>query len=55
MPSPGPTTPLRYLGQREFAGEVDPDAYRLAFGDGERANDLRLFMGAMHWYGVRLR
>jgi D-alanyl-D-alanine carboxypeptidase len=55
MPSPGPTTPLRYLGRREFAGEVDPDAYRLDFGDGGRANDLRLFMGAMHWYGVRSR
>jgi CubicO group peptidase (beta-lactamase class C family) len=53
MPAPGPTTPLRYLGQREFAGQADPDAYRLAFGDGARANDLRLFMGAMHWYGVR--
>jgi CubicO group peptidase (beta-lactamase class C family) len=55
MPSPGPTTPLRYLGGREFAGEADPDAYRLAFSDGGRANDLRLFMGAMHWYGVRSR
>jgi len=54
MPPPGPTTPLRYLGERAFAGEADPDAYRLDFG-GEGANHLRLFMGAMHWYGVRSR
>jgi len=55
MPPPGPTTPLRYLGTRAFAGDMDPDAYRLDFGDGEPATELRLFMGAMHWYGVRSR
>ncbi|MES0875217.1 serine hydrolase domain-containing protein [Sinimarinibacterium thermocellulolyticum] len=55
MPPPGPTTRLRYLGHGEFACESDPDACRLTVGhrDGP-AEDLRIFMGAMHWYGVRL-
>lgn len=54
MPPPGPTTALRYLGDEEFACETDSDACRLTFSAGDApANELRLFMGAMHWYGVR--
>jgi D-alanyl-D-alanine carboxypeptidase len=53
MPLPGPTTRLLYLDAGEFAGESDPDAYRLRFDDGQPARELRLLMGAMHWYGVR--
>jgi len=55
MPRPGPTTALRYIGNGEFACESDPDACRLTFSDGDTpARELRLFMGAMHWYGARL-
>jgi len=53
-PPPGPTTPLRYLGDGAFAGDRDPDAVRVTFDhvDG-RAARLRLYMGGMHWYGQR--
>jgi D-alanyl-D-alanine carboxypeptidase len=55
MPRPGPTTRLRYLGRGEFVCESDPDACQLTVGGGDRpASDLRIFMGAMYWYGVRL-
>jgi CubicO group peptidase (beta-lactamase class C family) len=53
MPPPGPTTALRYLGGRAFVGETDPDACRVDFDHAAPASELRLFMGAMHWYGVR--
>lgn len=51
MPPPGPSTPLRYLGHDEFAGDGDPDTTQVRFTrvDG-RVVGLRLFMGAMHWY-----
>ena len=52
MPRPGPTTTLRHIGNGEFACESDPDACRVTFSDGDTsAKELRLFMGAMHWYG----
>jgi CubicO group peptidase (beta-lactamase class C family) len=55
MPPPGPTDKLRYLGAGEFACESDPDACRLTFSaDDTAARELRLYMGAMHWYGVRV-
>lgn len=54
MPRPGPTTPLRYLGDGRFVGADDPDAYGLTFDASEgSAERVRLFMAAMHWYGVR--
>jgi CubicO group peptidase (beta-lactamase class C family) len=54
MPRPGPTTPLMYIGDHEFVGTVDPEAYRLTFGgDDGRMQTLRLLMGAMYWYGGR--
>lgn len=55
MPRPGPTTPLRYLGGGEFVSESAPEAYRVTFPrGGQDAGELRLFMAAMHWYGVRV-
>ncbi len=55
MPQPGPTTRLQYLGNGEFVCESDPDACQLAVGDsGTLVVELRLLMGAMHWYGTRL-
>jgi len=54
VPAPGPTTPLRQLGEGHFAGAIEPDAYRVTFSSGAGpAQELRLFMAAMHWYGVR--
>jgi D-alanyl-D-alanine carboxypeptidase len=56
MPRPGPTTALTYLGEEEFAGDADPDAYRVTFvGNSGTAETLRLLMGGMHWYGYRSR
>ncbi|MBA2546963.1 MAG: beta-lactamase family protein [Burkholderiaceae bacterium] len=56
MPRPGPTTQLSYLGNCRFAGKADPDAYELTFSGGpEAAQEVRLLMGAMHWYGVRVQ
>jgi D-alanyl-D-alanine carboxypeptidase len=56
MPPPGPTTALTYLGGQQFAGDVDPDAYHVAFdSSGETAQGLRLLMGGMHWYGTRVQ
>lgn len=55
-PRPGPTTALRHLGDGEFAGADEPDAYRVTFtGTDGPARELRLLMAAMHWYGVRSR
>jgi D-alanyl-D-alanine carboxypeptidase len=54
VPAPGPTTPLRHLGDGVFAGAIAPDAYRVTFSNGAGpAQEVRLFMAAMHWYGVR--
>jgi hypothetical protein len=53
MPSPGPTTRLRHVGDGRFVSEVDTDAYGLTFSEETPAKELRLLMGAMHWYGVR--
>lgn len=54
MPSPGPRTPLVYLGNGELVSESDPDAFRLTFGGGDGpAEEVRLLMAAMHWYGTR--
>lgn len=56
MPQPGPTTRLRYLGNGEFVCESDPDACRLTVGHRDLpVQDLRILMGAMHWYGVRVQ
>lgn len=55
VPPPGPTTPLRDLGSGEFVSDTAPDAYRVSFpGGGPDTGELRLFMAAMHWYGVRV-
>ena len=53
MPRPGPTTALVHLGNGEFVGETDPDAYALVFSGGARPVELRLLMFAMRWYGIR--
>lgn len=54
MPRPGPTTPLRYVGNGLFVSDTDPDAYQLAFAEGEGpASEVTLLMAAMHWYGVK--
>ncbi len=54
MPRPGPTTALVHLGNGEFVGEADPDAYGLVLSPGEgSAQELLLLMGAMRWYGIR--
>lgn len=53
VPPPGPTTPLRYVGGRAFVSDTEPDAYRVDFAEGDPAPEVRLFMGAMHWYGTR--
>ena len=50
-PPPGPTTPLRYLGDGFFVSDVEPDGTSLQFTSGGSA--VRLYMGAMHWYGTR--
>jgi len=56
MPPPGPTTILRFLGNGEFVSESAPDAYQVHFDlVSDRAKELRLLMGAMHWYGQRMR
>lgn len=51
---PGPTTRLRHVGNGTFVCESDPDACQLTVdGRDMPAKELRLFMGAMHCYGVR--
>jgi CubicO group peptidase (beta-lactamase class C family) len=50
-PPPGPTTPLRFLGDGRFVSETEPDGTAIDLSaDGSEA---RLYMGAMHWYGTR--
>ena len=51
-PPPGPTTPLRYLGNRSFVSDDEPDGVAIEFAEGLRS--VRLYMGAMHWYGTRV-
>ena len=51
MPPPGPTTPLRYVGDGMFLSETEPDGTSLVVTK-DRAH-VRLYMGAMHWYGDR--
>ena len=51
-PPPGPTTALRYLGQGRFVSETEPDGVAIEFADDRRV--VRLYMGAMHWYGTRV-
>lgn len=51
MPPPGPTTPLRYVGDGMFLSETEPDGTSLSVTK-DRAR-VRLYMGAMHWYGDR--
>lgn len=53
-PRPGPTVALRALGDRDFVADAQPDALSVHFtGGGSPASSLRLYMGAMHWYGTR--
>jgi D-alanyl-D-alanine carboxypeptidase len=55
VPPPGPRTLLHHIGAGEFAGEAGADAYRVLFPPGiTPAEELRLFMAGMHWYGVRV-
>jgi D-alanyl-D-alanine carboxypeptidase len=51
-PPPGPTTALRYLGQGSFVSDDEPDGVAIEFAADRRS--LRLYMGAMHWYGTRV-
>jgi D-alanyl-D-alanine carboxypeptidase len=50
-PPPGPTTPLRYLGDGRFVSDEEPDGTAVQLAP-DRAT-LTLYMGAMHWYGVK--
>ena len=50
-PPPGPTTPLRYLGDGLFVSEEEPDGTAVRVATDRRS--LTLYMGAMHWYGIR--
>jgi D-alanyl-D-alanine carboxypeptidase len=54
MPPPGPTSQLRYVGDGAFVCESDPEACRLTLSDDPQGGELRLYMGAMHWYGTRV-
>ena len=54
MPAPGPTVRLRYIGSGRFVGDADPDASQLTFVRTEQGGGVRLFMGGMHWYGLRV-
>ena len=55
MPQPGPTFPLRHVGDGAFVNADDPDANALAFdGLDQPAQRLRFYMGAMNWYGRRV-
>lgn len=51
-PPPGPTTPLRYLGKGSFVSNDEPDGVAIEFTADRRS--VRLYMGAMHWYGTRV-
>jgi D-alanyl-D-alanine carboxypeptidase len=51
-PPPGPTTPLRYLGNGSFVSDDEPDGVAIEFAEDRRS--VRLYMGAMHWYGTRV-
>jgi D-alanyl-D-alanine carboxypeptidase len=54
-PPPGPSTMLRCIAEGEFIGAGGPDATHIRFTPGEgAANELRLFMAGMHWYGTRV-
>ena len=50
-PPPGPTTPLRHIGESTFVSDIEPDGTELRFSADRNA--VRLYMGAMHWYGRR--
>ena len=55
MPRPGPSFPLRYVGDGTFLDDEDLDASALRVSeDSTPAQQLRLFMGGMHWYGKRV-
>jgi CubicO group peptidase (beta-lactamase class C family) len=55
MPQPGPTFPLRPVGDGTFVNADDPDANSLYFNDLEQpAPQLRFYMGGMNWYGRRV-
>lgn len=51
-PPPGPTTPLRHLGNGSFVSDDEPDGAAVEFSTDRRS--VRLYMGAMHWYGTRV-
>ena len=55
MPRPGPTFPLRYIGGNRFVDDSDIDASALRFSEADQpAQQLTLYMGAMHWRGRRV-
>jgi D-alanyl-D-alanine carboxypeptidase len=54
MPRPGPTVRLRHIGDGRFVDDSDVDATSLRFSGEQPAQQLRLYMGAMHWYGNRV-
>jgi hypothetical protein len=51
-PPPGPTTPLRYVGNGVFVSDAEPDGVSIEFASERKS--VRLYMGAMHWYGIRV-
>jgi D-alanyl-D-alanine carboxypeptidase len=51
-PPPGPTTPLRYVGHGRLVSDTEPDGVSLEFASDRTS--VRLYMGAMYWYGTRI-
>jgi D-alanyl-D-alanine carboxypeptidase len=51
-PPPGPTMPLRYVGNGVFVSDAEPDGVSIEFASERKS--VRLYMGAMHWYGIRV-
>ena len=54
MPQPGPSFRLRHIGGGRFVDDEDVDASGLRFSDGDPAQSMVFYMGAMHWYGKRV-
>ena len=54
MPQPGPSFRMRHIGGGRFVDDTDIDASGLEFSDGNPAQRMVFYMGAMHWYGKRV-